>query len=428
MKIRLAYGEEGLDISLPDYLNIDVLEPEYREALPDQAAAIEDALLSPIDSRPLRDLVKQSDTVGIVINDITRPMPYKIILPILLRELGGIPDEQILLFNATGTHRPNTDAELAEMLGEDILSRYRIIQNDAGDRSSYKLVGTTKSGNEIWLHKGYLDCDIRILTGFIEPHFFAGFSGGGKAVMPGLALLETILSNHSVNNIDHPKATWGVTCGNPIWEEIQQAASLVPPSFLLNLALNKDKKITAVFAGDFHRAYEQGCDYVRKNAMVAVEKPYDIVITSNSGYPLDINLYQAVKGMSAAARIVARDGSIVVVADCRDGIPDHGEYGRLLCEAGNHDSLLRKIHKKDFVKQDMWQAQVHSMICQKADVYFHSRNLSDEQIERAFLKPCSRVEDTIEELLHKYGRDASVCVLTEGPQTIPYISGLPCVR
>jgi len=428
VKIRLAYGEEGLDISLPDYLNIDVLEPEYREALPDQAAAIEDALLSPIDSRPLRDLVKQSDTVGIVINDITRPMPYKIILPILLRELGGIPDEQILLFNATGTHRPNTDAELAEMLGEDILSRYRIIQNDAGDRSSYKLVGTTKSGNEIWLHKGYLDCDIRILTGFIEPHFFAGFSGGGKAVMPGLALLETILSNHSVNNIDHPKATWGVTCGNPIWEEIQQAASLVPPSFLLNLALNKDKKITAVFAGDFHRAYEQGCDYVRKNAMVAVEKPYDIVITSNSGYPLDINLYQAVKGMSAAARIVARGGSIVVVADCRDGIPDHGEYGRLLCEAGNHDSLLRKIHKKDFVKQDMWQAQVHSMICQKADVYFHSRNLSDEQIKRAFLKPCSRVEDTIEELLHKYGRDASVCVLTEGPQTIPYISGLPCVR
>jgi nickel-dependent lactate racemase len=157
--------------------------------------------------------------------------------------------------------------------------------------------------------------------------------------------------------------------------------------------------------------------------MVAVEKPYDIVITSNSGYPLDINLYQAVKGMSAAARLVARGGSIVVVADCRDGIPDHGEYGRLLCEAGNHDSLLRKIHKKDFVKQDMWQAQVHSMICQKADVYFHSRNLSDEQIKRAFLKPCSRVEDTIEELLHKYGRDASVCVLTEGPQTIPYISG-----
>jgi nickel-dependent lactate racemase len=422
VKIRLAYGKEGLEINLPDCLNIDVPEPEYRKGLPDQAASIKDALRSPIGSRPLREMVKKSDAVGIVINDITRPMPYKIILPILLQELGNIPDEQILLLNATGTHRPNTNAELTEMLGQDILSRYRIVQNDAGDRPSHKFIGTTKSGNEIWLHKAYLDCDIRILTGFIEPHFFAGFSGGGKAVMPGLALLETILANHGVKNIDHPKAVCGVTYGNPIWEDIQQAAALAPPDFLLNLALNRDREITAVFAGDFHKAYEQGCDYVRKNAAVRVEKLYNIVITGNSGYPLDINLYQAVKGMSAAARIVAKGGSIVVAAECRDGIPANGEYGRLLSEAGSHHSLLQKIHENDFIRQDMWQAQVHGMICQKADVYFHSRNLSDEQIKRAFLRPCSNVEDTIEELLHKYGRDASICVLPEGPQTIPCTS------
>jgi nickel-dependent lactate racemase len=422
VKIRLAYGKEGLEINLPDYLNIDVLEPEYRKGLPDQAAAIKDALCRPIDSRPLREMVKKSDTVCIAINDITRPMPYKIILPGLLQEFGNIPDEQILLLNATGTHRPNTNAELIEMLGQDILSRYQIIQNDAGDRPSHKFVGTTKSGNEIWLHKAYLDCDIRILTGFIEPHFFAGFSGGGKAVMPGLALLETILANHSVKNIDHPKAVCGVTYGNPIWDDIQQAAALASPNFLLNLALNKDKEIAAVFAGDFHQAYQRGCEYVRKNATVRVEKPYNIVVTSNSGYPLDINLYQAVKGMSAAARIVAKGGSIVVAAECRDGIPDHGEYGRLLHQAESHHSLLQKIHEKDFTRQDMWQAQVHCMICQKADVYFHSRNLSDEQIKRAFLRPCSNVEDTIGELLHKYGRDASICVLPNGPQTIPYIS------
>ena len=428
MKIRLAYGREGLEINLPDRLNIDVLEPRHTESLPDQAAAIKDALNSPIDSRPLREMVKKSDTVGIVINDITRPMPYKIILPILLRELGDIPDGQILLFNATGTHRPNTNAELTDMLGRDMLSKHRIIQNDAGDRPSHKFVGTTDSGNEIWLHKAYLDCDVRILTGFIEPHFFAGFSGGGKAVMPGLALLETVLANHSVKNIDHPKATWGLTNGNPIWQEIQQAASLAPPSFLLNLALNKDKKITAVFAGDFYKAYRQGCDYVRKNAMVAADKSYDIVITSNSGYPQDINLYQSVKGMSTAARIVTNGGSIIVAAECRDGIPAHGQYGRLLYEAESHHSLLRKIHEKDFVRQDMWQAQVHGMICQKADVYVHSRNLSDEQIKRAFLKPCPRIEDTVEELLHKYGPDASIGVLPEGPQTIPYISGQSCMR
>jgi len=422
MKIKLAYGKKGLDITLPDHLNVDVVEPRYRESLADQAAAIEDALLRPIDSKPLRDLAKRGDTVGIVLNDITRPTPYRIILPVLLRQLRSISEEQILLFNATGTHRPNTEAELRQMFGDEVLSRYRIIQNDAKDRSSHKLVGTTKSGNEIWLHKEYLDCETRILTGFIEPHIFAGFSGGGKAVMPGLALLESILKNHSGKNINHPKATWGVTDGNPIWEEIQQAASLVPPSFLLNVALNREKEITAVFAGDFRKAHEQGCAYVKENAMAAVEKPYDIVVTSNSGYPLDLNLYQSIKGMNAAAQVVKEGGAIIAVADCWDGIPDHGEYGKLLREAESHNSLLRTVRQKDFMRQDMWQAQLHGLICQKADVYFHSHNLSDEQIERAFFKPCSRVEETIEELLHKYGQDASICVLPEGPQTIPYVS------
>jgi len=425
VRIKLAYGREGLDINLPDYLDVDVLEPEYAEGLPDQTAAIEDALLNPIDSKPLREMVGQSDSVGIVINDITRPMPYKTILPILLRQFGDISDERILLLNATGTHRPNSKAELAEMLGEDILSRYRIIQNDAGDRLSHKFVGTTESGNDIWLHKAYLDCDIRILTGFIEPHFFAGFSGGGKAVMPGMALLKTIQTNHSVRNIDHPKSTWAVTYGNPVWEQIQQAASLAAPSFLLNVALNKDRQITAVFAGSFDKAYERCCDYVKKNVMVAVERPYDIVITSNSGYPLDLNLYQAVKGMSAAIRIIREDGSIVVAADCRDGVPADSEYCKLLYEAGNPDSLLRTIRRNDFARQDMWQAQIHALICQKANVYFYSRNLSDEQIKRAFLRPCSTVEDTVEKLLHKYGPDARICVLPEGPQTVPYIAGQP---
>jgi nickel-dependent lactate racemase len=422
VRIRLAYGDEGLDIDLPDYLDVDVVEPKYVEGLADQAAAVEDALVRPTDSEPLRGQVKSSHTVAIVVNDITRPTPYKIILPVLLRGLRNVPDEQILLFVATGTHRHTTKAELRRMLGDKVCDRFRIIQNDPADRSSHRLVGTTRSGNEIWLHKQYLDCDIRILTGFIEPHFFAGFSGGGKACMPGLALLETILRNHSAKNMDHPKATWGVTRGNPIWEGIQEAASLVP-SFLLNVTLNKDKQITGVFAGDLRAAHENGCAYVASSAMVALQRRYDIVVTSNSGHPLDQNLYQSVKAMSVAARIVKDGGAIVVVADCRDGIPDHGEYGRLLLEAESPKSLLKAIRERDIVKQDMWQAQVHAAVCRKADVYFHSHNLTDDQIERAFLKPCSKVEKTIEKLLDKYGRDACVCALPEGPQTIPYVSG-----
>jgi nickel-dependent lactate racemase len=427
--IKLDYGREGLDIELPDYLNVDVVGPKYMEALPNQAAAIEDALLNPIDSKPLRDLVRKSDNVAIVINDITRPTPYRIILPLLLQQLRSVPDEQILLLNATGTHRPNTKVELRRILGDEISDKFRIIQNDAGNRQSHTSVGTTKSGNEVWLHNAYLSCNVRILTGLIEPHFFAGFSGGAKALMPGLALRDTVLRNHNAANIDHPKATWGVIAGNPIWEEIHEAASMAPPTFLLNVALNRNKKITKVFAGHYRKAHERGCAYVKKNAMVAVEKRYDIVVTSNSGYPLDLNLYQCVKGMSAAARIVKEGGTIIVVADCWDGIPEHGEYAQLLREAESPESLLNTVRKEstgcptvDMMRQDTWQAQIHALVCQKAEVYFHSRNLSDSQVESAFLKPCSKVEETIEDLLCKYGNRASICLLPEGPQTIPYVS------
>jgi nickel-dependent lactate racemase len=421
-KIKLDYGRDGLEITLPDSLRVDIIQPKHKKALPDQAGAVDDALLNPIDSKPLPELISKSGNVGIVFNDITRPTPYKIILPVFLRWLENIPDKQISLFNATGSHRANTQAELRNMLGDEVVKKYRIVQNDAHDKPSHKSVGTTESGNEIFLHKDYLDCQTKILTGFIEPHIFAGFSGGAKAAMPGLALIDTIIRNHSVGNIDHPNSTWGVTSGNPIFEQIRQAALMAPPTFLLNVTLNRQKQITSVFAGDFRTAHDQGCEYVRKNAMAAVEKPYDIVITSNSGYPLDLNLYQSIKGMSAAARIVKKGGSIIMASDCWDGIPDHGRYNRFLSESDSYEALLKMVHEEGFFEHDMWQAQLHGLICRKAHVYFHSRNLSDEKIKNAFLNPCPNIEQTVEELLNKYGRNASVCVLPEGPQTIPYIA------
>ena len=429
VRINLAYGKKGLYVDLPDDLNVEIVTPKYVQGLQDQAEAVRDALRRPIGARPLKELVSPSDTVAIVCNDITRPTPYNVILPVLLDELEHVPDDQVIVFIATGTHRRNTEAELREMLGTEILDRFRIIQNNAADRNSHTLVGTTSSllrwprgsGNDVWIHSEYVKCDVRILTGFIEPHFFAGFSGGGKACMPGLALLDTVLKNHSPQNIDHPMATWGVTHGNPVWEEIREAALMVQPVFLLNVTLNRDKQITGVFAGDLEEAHAQGCRFAKGSAMVPVKEPYDIVITGNSGYPLDLNLYQSVKGMSAAAQVVKDAGAIMVAADCWDGIPEHGEYGRLLREAESPASLLRIIRTQNFMRQDVWQAQIHAQICQKADVYFYSENLSDEQIKTAWLKPCHSIEATVDELLARYGRDASICVLPEGPQTIPYI-------
>lgn len=421
MNVKLAYGKKGLDITLPEGLNVNVLRPKYVPGLSDQRGAVRDALRHPIASGPLRELTRTSGRVAIVFNDITRPAPCDLILPMLLAELNHVPDDRVILFNATGTHRANTQAELREMLGDKAVDRYRIIQNDAHDHDSHTSVGTTKSGNDVCIHKEYVQCDVRILTGFIEPHFFAGFSGGGKACMPGLASLETVLKNHSVENVDSPMATWGVTHGNPVWQEIREAVSMVPQNFLLNVVLNCDKKITGVFAGDIDRAHEQGCAFVKENAMVPVKKPYDIVITSNSGYPLDLNLYQCVKGMSAAAQVVKESGTIIVAGDCWDGIPDHGDYGKLLLRADSAEELLEIVRAPGFMRQDMWQAQVHAQICQKADVYLYSENLTDKQIEAALLKPCRDIDATVHELLQEYGRDASICVLPEGPQTIPYI-------
>ncbi len=265
--IRLAYGKTGLEIDLPAAVTPDIFEPRYVPGLKDQAGAVLEALRRPIAAPPLRERVKRNDRVGIIFSDITRPTPYHIILPALLGELAHVPDENIVLFNATGTHRANTHGELVGMLGSDILERFRIVQNDSGDRASHVYVGTTRSGNRVHIHREFISCTVKILTGFIEPHFFAGFSGGGKAVMPGLALGETIFGNHSARNMDDPRVGWGLTQGNPLWEEVQEAAGMARPTFIVNVSLNRNKEITRVFAGDFTRAYEAGCEFAKGTAL-----------------------------------------------------------------------------------------------------------------------------------------------------------------
>lgn len=311
------------------------------------------------------------------------------------------------------------------MLGDPIVDRYRIIQNEADERASHVLVGTTRgsgrAGNDIWLHGAFVACDVKILTGFIEPHFFAGFSGGGKAVMPGLALLETVMRNHSADHLDAPRTRWGIRKGNPLWEEIHEAAGMIDPTFLLNVTLNREHEITGVFAGHWEKAHAQGCAFVKETAMVPVDDPFDIVITSNSGYPLDLNVYQSVKGMSAAAQVVREGGSIIVAAECWDGIPEHGDYARLLSESDSVASLLERVRDPDCGLQDTWQGHIQALISRKADVYFYSDNLTNEQIKDALLTPCLSIEETVQRLLERYGPEATICVLPEGPQTVPYV-------
>ena len=421
MNIHLAYGKTGLELELKDDWNVQVVEPRYVPGLPDPQRTLLNALRNPIGTKALVKLVQPGSHVGIIVNDITRATPTPLILRTLLNELVGVPHENIIIFIALGTHRPNTPQELDQMLGPDMSRSYQIIQNNAFDRTTQTHLGQTSQGHDIWINRALMDCEIKILTGFIEPHFFAGFSGAGKAVMPGMAGLETVLGNHSAQNIAHPNATWGNTWGNPIWEEVHEVALRIKPTFLVNVTLNRDKAITAVFAGDLDQAYTQGINFVRQTSMVAVDQPFDIVVTTNSGYPLDLNLYQAVKGMSAAAQVVRSGGSIVIAAECWDGIPEHGMYGQLLKDSTNPATLLQAIMQPGFSKQDQWQAQIQAQIQLKADVYVYSFYLRPDQIRSALLKPAESMGGVLDRLVNQYGKQARICVLPEGPQTIPYI-------
>jgi len=423
MQVDLSYGRQGLSITLPD--SADVLKTRFQPGLPDEGRAIRDSLLDPVGSPPLAALVKPGDRVTVVHTDITRATPNDRILPVLLDVLteAGIEGSDISLLNGLGTHRKQTESELRQMLGEQIVDRYRCLQHDCNDDSNLISLERTTHGNPVRINRHYLDSDVRILTGFIEPHFFAGFSGGPKAVLPSLAGSESVFSNHGLEMIAHPQATWGITEGNPIWEEMREVALKTEPTFLLNVALNTKKEITAVFAGDMLAAHALGCDYVKQNAMVAVDGAYDIVVTTNSGYPLDQNLYQSVKGMSAASQIVRQGGTIIIATACEDGLPNHGRYAELLAKAGSPEGIIELISQPGFNVQDQWQVQIQAQIQQNATIFVYSDGLSDKEIREALFIPCEDIEETVNTLLTGMGRKARICVMPEGPQLIPYLSG-----
>ncbi len=420
MRIQLAYGRDGLWVDLPD--DVTVLEPRFVPGLPDEPAVITAALRAPIGTPSLRELARPHDTAVVVFSDLTRPMPNDRVLPVLLDELtqAGLPDEQVVLLNALGTHRPQTAAELAHMLGSDVARRYRIVQHDAWNDDELVEVARNRAGRAVRVNRAYMAASLRILTGFIEPHFFAGMSGGPKAVLPGIADVESILDNHGPAMIAHPQAAWAVTAGNPIWEEMLHVAQATAPTLLLNVTLNRQRQVTAVFAGDLLTAHQAGTDFVRRTALRTVPAPFDIVVTSNSGYPLDLNLYQAVKGMSAAACIVRPGGDIIVAAECWDGLPDHGEYGRLLREARSAQELLGRVMAPGFRCHDQWEAQVQAQILAHARVHVYADGLSDEQLRQALVIPCRSIEETLARL-RRDNPAATIAVLPDGPQTLPVV-------
>jgi nickel-dependent lactate racemase len=418
MKLKLDYGTTGLMAEFPDHAT--VIEPVYVPPVPDPSATLVQALRSPLGRRPLRELVKRGQRIGISVCDITRAQPRQLMLEALFSEMPETRLEDVTIFIATGTHRRNNDTEIEKMIGREFACGCRIVCHDARDAESLVDVGDTSNGVRVLLNREWVASPFKITTGFVEPHFFAGFSGGPKLVAPGLAGLDTVLTLHNAERIGHPKATWGITHGNPVHDDVREISRMTGVDFAFDVTLNRDQKITAAFAGELFQEHGAACELARQNAMRGVDQPFDIVVTTNSGYPLDQNLYQAVKGMSAAAQIVKTGGAIICAAECRDGIPNHGAYGEILASQPSPRALLDLIMSAGYSRPDQWQVQIQAMIQLKAQVLVKADRLSDDQIRAAHFQPIQDISATLENILRQVGRSATVCVLPNGPQTIPY--------
>jgi nickel-dependent lactate racemase len=422
VNVRLAYGSGGLDVELPAS-RTTVVRPADHPGVLDEPGALRAALRAPVAGPPLREIVRPGQTVAISICDGTRAQPRRLMIPAVLEEIDGIVDpDDIVILIATGTHRGNTDAEIRAMLGDEVVERIRVVNHDGRDRDSLVFLGNHGNDVPVWINRRWLEADVRITTGFVEPHFFAGFSGGPKMVTPGLAGLETTLVLHDAVRIGHPKAIWGITEGNPVHDDIRAAAAAAPPHFSLDVILNREQRIIEAFAGEMTPMHQAACAAASEYAMQTVDAPFDVVVTSNSGFPLDQNLYQAVKGMSAAATVLKPGGMIVCAAECRDGFPDHGQYRELLLSQRSPRELIDAIVSSRGVIPDQWQVQVQANIQTRATVVMYTDHLSDEELAQVHLAQTRDIAATVLEELDRRGPDATVCVLPEGPQTIPRLA------
>jgi lactate racemase len=419
MKVHLQYGRDGLDVLIPGAA-VTVIEPRFVPGLEDEAAAFRGAVRDPTGTRPLREIVKSGDRLAVVIPDLTRPLPSERLLPWLFEELAHLPAERVVIVNGTGSHRVNTPEELASMVGQDVLARYRLGNHTAHDIATMLPCGKSADGETVYLNREYVEADRRIVLGFVEPHFMAGFSGGYKGIFPAIADIASIMRYHDAKTIGDPRSTWGLLEGNPTQAIIRHNGSLLPLDFCINVTLNRRREITRFFCGHPIEAHERGCAFSKQTAMVACERRFPVVVTTNSGYPLDQNLYQTVKGMSAAAQIVAEGGYIVTASRCNDGFPEHGNFKKLLFDHPTPRAVLDTIEAPGFSLYDQWEAQLLALIRLRARVGLLSE-LPPADVRRAYLEPIEDVGMAVAAELERIGHDAPVAVLPEGPQTIPYV-------
>jgi nickel-dependent lactate racemase len=423
MRVRLDYGKTGLEVDLAAASNLALLDAPKVQPIADPKQAITQSIHNPIATPSLASIASGKRSVCIVICDITRPVPNEIILSPVLQtlEAAGIDRQNILILIATGLHRPNTPDEIVEMVGDSIARTYRIENHFGKDRSQHSYLGTTPRGVPAWIDRRYVEADLKIAIGLIEPHLMAGFSGGRKVICPGIAGIETIRAWHSPAFLEHPRAGCGMVEGNPVHEENTHIAQLAGCDFIVNVIINGKREITCVVAGDMVHAWEKGVAECRSQLGVFLDRPADIVITSSAGYPLDTTFYQSVKGMTGVLPIVREGGSIIVAASLTEGIGSP-EFESLLHDWSDLDDFVSRIGDPNYFVMDQWQLEELAKVRRHCRVKMVSDGLPADLLRNFFVEPAPSVEAALADALIDHGCDALVAVVPKGPYLLPTLA------
>ncbi len=416
MKVQFPYGKEMLSLDIPDHRLQGVLVSNLHHYEPkaDQFTLVEEALKNPISTAPLCEMAKGKKNVVLIASDHTRPVPSKAIVPPMLREIRkGNPDADITILIATGCHRETTLDELRSKFGDEIVDNEKIVVHDC-DNSPLVKIGTLPSGGECIINKLVVDADLVVAEGFIEPHFFAGFSGARKSILPGIASRTTVLANHCSEFIANPRSRTGILEGNPIHKDMVWAARAAKLAFIVNVVINDKKEAIYAVAGDMEQAHKAGCDFLSSLCKVDA-KPADIAITTNGGYPLDQNIYQAVKGMTAAEATVKKGGVIIMIAKSNDGHGGEGFYHQMADEPDIEKTLATFMARgRNETVADQWQTQIYIRVLQRATVVYVS-DAPDEMVRGLHLVPAHSLEEALsiaEEIVGS--KDATITAIPDG--------------
>ncbi len=424
--MKFDYGKEGIEININPEWNVTILKPSLQKSFDNPIEKIKESIKNPIQYPPLKEIIKNKvniKSVCIVVSDATRPVPSHLILKALLDELYdyGIYYNQIVILIATALHRPSREEELERILGKDIKDKIKVIDHIATDMDSLVNLGETSDNIPILINKHYFNADLKILTGYVEPHFFFGFSGGRKSIAPGIIGEETILANHSAKNIASPYARFGVYKENPLHKNAIEITKKVGADFIINVCINQNHEIVKVASGDLGKTHEMLVLYQLKHIFKIIIEPYDIIVCGNGGYPLDLNLYQAVKSMAIGEMAIKEGGTIIAVNECADGIGiGQDQFRESIFSGMSPKEIHKKILEKDIIVPDQWEIQILARILMKAEIYVISK-LKKDEIGNIGLKYAESVEEAIKLSLKKHGSKAKILILPNGPQILPLL-------